>query len=111
MIAQQVLDNVEDKCLSFLCNRITGQVSLDIGHLILHFFLVYGKITPQKLISKYDSVQAFQYSIEELTDVTFPAVEDLIKISELKGRSYFLQHIVDIGYLIISMYRIFTSDI
>ena len=35
---QQVLEDVEDKCLSSLRSRFTGQVPPDIRDLILHLF-------------------------------------------------------------------------
>ena len=52
-----------------------------------------------------------QYSIDETIDVVFSAVEDLIDIGKLSGRTYPSQQIVDLGNLVISKHRIFRSDI
>ena len=106
-LVQQVLEAIEPKYLSSLRNRITGQVPSEIRDLILHLFRVYGKITPQHLKSKYDAVEALNYSIDEPIDVIFSAVEDLLEIGELAGRPYSPQQIVDLGFLIISKQRIF----
>ena len=110
-LVQQVLEAIKDKYLSSLRNRATGQIPFDIRDLILHIFRVYGKITFQQLKSKYNTVEALSYSIDEPINVVFSAIEDLLDIGKLAGRSYSLQQIAELGFLIISKQRIFRSDI
>ena len=110
-LVQKLLEVVEDKYLSTLWKRITGQILLNIRDLILHVFRVCNKINPQQLKSKYDAVEAVSYSIDELIGVILSAVEDLIEIRELVGRPYSPQQVVNLGYLIISKHRIFRFDI
>ena len=74
-LIQQLLEDVEDKYLSSLRNRIICQVPSDIRDLILHLFRVYRKITPRQLKSKYDSFEAVKYSIDEPIDVIFPPLK------------------------------------
>ena len=88
VLVQQVLETIDGKYLSSLRNQITGQVPSNIRDLILHLFRVYGKITPQKLKSKYDTVESLNYSIDEPINVIFSAVKYLLEIGELVGRLY-----------------------
>ena len=43
-----------------------------------------------------------EYTIDEPISVICDAVEDLVEISELAGRPYSPDQIVDIGYIILS---------
>ena len=72
---------------------------------------MYSKITPQQLISNYDSVEAVKYLIDHPINIILFVVEDLIEIGELECRHYSPQQIVDLGYIIISKHQIFRSDI
>lgn len=72
--------------MSTLRNLIIGQVLSDIQTWILYQFCAYGKITPQQLKSRYDTVELMEYSIFKSIDNIFDVIEDLIKIDELLGR-------------------------
>ena len=49
------------------------------------------------------------YSIEEPIDAVFSSVEDLVEIRELAGHPFSSAQIVDLGLIIISKHRIFSS--
>ena len=51
--------------------------------------------------SKYNAVEAVQYTINEPISVDFSVSEDIIDIGELAGKPYSPQQIVDLGYFII----------
>ena len=93
-LVQQVLECIEDKYLTTLCNRITGQDFSVIRALVLHFFGIYWKITPQKFRANHRLVEEMSYKIKEPIDIIFSVVEDLFKIGELARLSFSPAHIV-----------------
>ena len=110
-LVQQVLEAIDSKYLSSICNRVTDQVPDEIHELILHLFRLYGKITPQHLRATREAVEQMNYTTDEPISIIFDAVEDLVEIAELVGRPYSPDQIVNIGYIILSKNRIFISDI
>ena len=87
-LVQQVLEVLDTKYLATLRNRITGQVPVDIISSILHLFRIYGKMTPLQLRTRYDLVETIKCKIEEPIDIIFDAIEDLVEIGKLVGRSF-----------------------
>ena len=111
VLVQKVLDCIEDKYLMTLCNRITRQAPAEIYALILHLFIIYGKISPQKLRAKYGTVEDMTYLIEVAIDIIFSAIEDLVKIGELAGHPFSPVQIIDLGFIVIMKHQIFRIDI
>ena len=110
-LVQQVLEAINPKYIPTLRNRTTGCVPYDIRSHILYLFCIYGKISPQKLRTRYDNVEGMYYKLEEPIDIIFDTVEDLVEIGELAGRPYTSKQVIHLGYIILSKTRTFRGDI
>ena len=98
-LIQHIIGAIEPKYLITICNRITGQVLLEICMLILHLFSIYGEIMLQQSRNKYDGVEQVRYDISELIDTVSEEVDDVAEILDIADRPYSPQQISDLGYI------------
>ena len=110
-LIQIVIDTIESKYLTWLRNRLTGQVLNDIWDLLFQLFQVYGKIIPKNLREHYEKVASMQYNIDEPLDIIYTSVDDLREIVEMSGKSYTLKQLVDLGYMVVASQPVFRSDL
>jgi len=106
-LIQQVLDAIESKYLTRICNRLTGYVPNDIRALHFQLFQAYGVKTPKNSCERYEKLASMQYNIDEPINIIYTSVNNLREIAEMAGTPYTPEQLVDLGYMVIASQPVF----
>ena len=110
-LIQQCLDAIELNYLTFLCNRLTGQVPNHICAFLFQLFQAHGQIMPKHFRKYYDVVASMLQNIDEPIDIIFLAIDNICEIAEMVGKPYTPEQLFDMGYIVISAQSVFRSDL
>ena len=82
-----------------------------IRAVITHLFTIHGKITPQQVKVREQSVYGMHYDITQPVDVVFNTIEDLADLAEHANSPMSAQQQIDLAYVIFARQPILQHDL
>jgi hypothetical protein len=92
-------------------NRTTGQYAANLRDVITHLFTTHGKITPQQIRAKENTIYNMAFDISQPVDTVFNAIEDLAELADHANSSLTPQQMMDLAYVIFAKHPILQQDL
>jgi hypothetical protein len=107
----QVVDSIDSTYLRALLNRTTGQCATNLRDVLTHLFATHGKITPQQIRVKENTIYDMAFDISMPVDTVFNAIDDLADLAEHANSALSHQQMMDLAYVIFSKHPILQQDL
>jgi hypothetical protein len=78
---------------------------------ITHLFATHGKITPQQIRAKENTIYNMAFDISQPVDTVFNAIEDLSELADHANSSLTPQQMMDLAYVIFAKHPILQQDL
>ena len=107
----QVVESIDSIYLRALLNRTTGQYASNLRDVITHLFTTHGKITPQQIRAKENTIYNMAFDISQPVDTVFNAIDDLADLAEHANSALSHQQMMDLAYVIFAKHPILQQDL
>jgi hypothetical protein len=107
----QVVDSIDPIYLRALLDRTTGQYATNLRDVLSHLFAIHGRITPQQIRDKRNSIDNMAFDISMPVDTVFNAIDDLADLAEHANSALSHQQMIDLAYVIFAKHSILKQDL
>jgi len=107
----QVVDSIDPIYLRALLDRTTGQYATNLRDVLSHLFAIHGRITPQQIRDKRNSIDNMAFDISMPVDTVFNAIDDLADLAEHANSALSHQQMIDMAYVIFAKHSILQQDL